>query len=186
MTATRKLIIVSGPSGCGKTSVVAELVTDPRFVRSVSATTRRPRGAERDGRDYHILDPDAFRRGIEEDRFLEWAEVYGCLYGTPREPIEGAIAAGLYPVLNIDTQGARTLRGKGVEGLYVFILPPSLTVLEDRLRRRGTDSEESIRRRLALAETEMAESGGYDVSVVNDDVGRAAGAVRRLALEGAM
>ena len=177
------VIVLSGPSGCGKTSVVAEILKDPRFERSISATTRPPRPGEVDGREYYFLDETEFRRRIAEHRFVEWAEVYGALYGTPREPLERALAAGKGFVLNIDPQGAAKLRAAGWKGLYVFLLPPSLEVLEARLRNRGTDDEAAISRRLARARAEMGEAPNYDVTVVNDDIERAADEIRRIAFE---
>lgn len=177
-----RVIVISGPSGCGKTSVVDELAKDPRFARSISATTRKPRGTERDGREYYFLDEAAFRAGIAKGEFIEWAEVYGRLYGTPREPLERALAAGKWVLLNIDPQGARQLQERGEPGLYIFLLPPSLEVLEARLRRRGTDDEAAIARRLAQARLEMAEAPRYDAVVVNEDLARAADEIRRIAL----
>lgn len=177
-----RVIVISGPSGCGKTSVVDELAKDARFVRSVSATTRTPRGTEREGREYHFVSDADFRAGIREGRFIEWAEVYGRLYGTPRAPLEAALAAGKWVLLNIDPQGARKLRERGEPGLYVFLLPPSLEVLETRLRSRGTDDEPTIRRRLAQAASEIEQAPLYDATVVNDELARAAAEVRRIAL----
>jgi guanylate kinase len=178
-----RVVVISGPSGCGKTSVVNELAKDPRFVRSISATTRPPRAGERDGREYHFTDEASFRSGIAAGRFIEWAEVYGRLYGTPREPLERALEEGKFVLLNIDVQGARQLRDRGEPGLYVFLAPPSLEVLEERLRRRGTDGEEAIARRLAAAKVEMAEAPRYDAVVLNDTLERAAAEIRKIVLE---
>jgi guanylate kinase len=178
-----QVVVISGPSGSGKTSVVAELAKDPRFFRSISATTRPPRPGERDGREYHFLSEDVFRSEIAAGRFVEWAEVYGALYGTPRGPLERALAEGRYVLLNIDTQGAKTLRERGEPGIYVFLMPPSIEALEARLRRRGTDGEEAIERRLAAARREMDEAGRYDLVVVNDSLARAANEIRRFVIE---
>jgi guanylate kinase len=180
-----RIVVVSGPSGCGKTSVCAELAKDPRFERSISATTRAPRAGERDGREYLFLTEAAFRQGIAEGRFLEWAEVYGRLYGTPRAPLEAAVREGRYALLNIDTQGARKLREQGVEGTFVFLVPPCPEALEARLRGRQTDDEATIRARLARAEREMAERVHYDLTVMNDDLARAAAEIRAF-VEGAV
>jgi len=180
--ARGRVVVVSGPSGSGKTSVVNELLKDARFVRSVSATTRAPRGAEQDGHDYWFISEADFRGGIAEGRFIEWAEVYGRLYGTPREPLERALSEGKSVVLNIDVQGAARLREQGVDGLYVFLKTPSFAELERRLRGRRTDDESTIARRLAIARTEIAEASKYDVEVVNDDLARAADEVRRAVL----
>ncbi len=181
MSKRGRVIVISGPSGCGKTSVVDELARDARFVRSVSATTRAPRGTEMSGREYHFLTEDEFRTGIATGRFIEWAEVYGRLYGTPREPLEAALAAGKWVLLNVDPQGARSLRERGEPGLYIFLLPPSLEVLEARLHRRGTDDEPTIRRRLAQAAREMAQAPLYDATVVNDELAHAVLQVKRIA-----
>ena len=176
------IVVVSGPSGSGKTSLVTELLRDARFTYSISATTRAPRGAEVHGRDYLFISEDEFRRGIEEGRFLEWAEVYGRLYGTPRAELEHLLDAGRHVVLNIDVQGAARLREQGVPATYVFLAPPSMDVLERRLRGRNTDDEATISRRLEVARLEMAEAPRYDLVVVNDDLGRAAAEVRAFAL----
>ncbi len=177
-----EVVVLSGPSGSGKTSVVEELCRDPRFVPSISATTRAPRGGEADGRDYHFLPEEEFRRRIRDGRFLEWAEVHGRLYGTPREGVERAVAEGKRVVLNIDVQGAARLREQGVAGTYIFLMPPSRQELERRLRARRTEADEAISRRLAIAEKEMAEAPRYDAVVVNDDLARAAAEVRRIVL----
>ncbi len=180
--ARGQVVVISGPSGCGKTSVVAELARDPRFVRSISATTRPPRPGERHGREYWFLDEAAFRENIAAGKFIEWAEVYGSLYGTPREPLERAIAEGKFVLLNIDVQGARQLRERGEPGFYVFLLPPSLEELERRLRGRGTDGDEAVRRRLEAARREMEEAPRYDAVVVNDSLERAAREIREIVL----
>jgi len=177
------VVVVSGPSGSGKTSVCEELAKDASVVRSVSVTTRAPRGGERDGREYVFVTEEEFRRGIAGGRFLEWAEVFGQLYGTPREPVDRALAEGKWIVLNIDTQGAQRLRDQGVAGVYVFLMPPSLEELERRLRGRNTESEDAIARRLARAAREMSEAPRYDVTVVNDRLERAVAEVRRVVRE---
>jgi guanylate kinase len=182
---TGRVIVISGPSGSGKTSVCQRLVADDRFRPSISATTRAPRRGEVEGQHYLFLAKDVFRRWIDEGRFYEWAEVYGNLYGTPREPVERIVSEGKYAVLNIDVQGAKRLREQKVDARYIFLTPPSPDVLERRLRARNTDSDEVIAKRLALAAFEMAEQGSYDHVVVNDDLDRATDEVRRLILEGA-
>jgi guanylate kinase len=177
------IVVVSGPSGSGKTSVVTELLRDPRFTYSISATTRAPRGAEVHGRDYLFISEPEFRRGIAEGRFLEWAEVYGRLYGTPREPLERLLADGRFVVLNIDVQGAARLREQGLCAAFVFLRPPTLEELERRLRGRRTDDESTIARRLARAKLEMDEAPKYDRIIVNDDRVRAATELRVFVLE---
>lgn len=177
------VVVISGPSGSGKTSICHRLLEDPRFVPSISATTRAPRGGEVEGVHYVFLGEPEFRRWIAEDRFLEWAEVYGRLYGTPREPVERLVADGKLVVLNIDVQGAARLRERGVDAIFVFLMPPSTAELERRLRGRGTDREDVIARRLAVAAAEMKEAPRYDAIVTNDDLERCAGEVRRVVLE---
>lgn len=180
--ARGRVVVISGPSGSGKTTICDQLVEDPRFVYSISATTRAPREGEVEGREYHYLSDEAFQRLVEAGGLLEWAEVYGERYGTLREQVERARAEGRHVVLNIDTQGARILRERGEDAFFVFLRPPSLEVLEQRLRRRGTDSEEVIARRLARAEAEMAEAPRYDAEVVNDELDRAVAEVRATVL----
>jgi guanylate kinase len=177
-SARGRLVVVSGPSGVGKTALIDRLLRDPRFARAITATTRPPRGAERDGVDYLFLAPEEFRRRLDAGWFLEHADVYGRLYGTPKESVDGICARGRHCLLNIDVQGAATLRGLGVEALFVFVAPPSLEELERRIRARGQDFPETQARRLAAAKGELARSGEFDLVLVNDDLEATA---RRLA-----
>jgi guanylate kinase len=174
------LVVLSGPSGVGKTSVAERLLVQPGFARAVTATTRSPRPGERDGVDYVFLDDASFRARVARGEFLEHAEVHGNLYGTPRESVDVVLARGLACLLVIDVQGAASLRGAGVEALYVFVAPPSDAELERRLRARGTDSEEAIARRLRTARAELARRGEYDTVVINGDLDRAVGEISRL------
>jgi guanylate kinase len=176
--ARGRLVVVSGPSGVGKTALIDRLLADARFARAITATTRAPRGAERDGVDYVFLEPGEFRRRVADGWFLEHAEVYGRSYGTPKESVEGVCLAGRHCLLNVDVQGAATLRRLGVDALYVFVTPPSLEELERRIRARGQDFPDTLARRLAAARGEMARSGEFDVVLVNDDLEETA---RRLA-----
>jgi guanylate kinase len=150
------------------------LLARDAFARVTTATTRRPRAGERDGIDYIFLDDDAFARWVEADRFLEWAEVHGRRYGSPREQAERILAGGRHALLNIDVQGAASIRAQGLPSLRVFLLPPSWEELERRLRGRATDSEEAIRGRLAVARAELARRDEFDLTVENDDAERAA------------
>ncbi|RMD80010.1 MAG: guanylate kinase [Gammaproteobacteria bacterium] len=184
------LYVVSAPSGAGKTSLVRALVERvPGLALSVSHTTRPPRPGERDGVHYHFVDPDTFRRMAEEGAFLEHAQVFGHCYGTSRAWVEGRLAEGVDVILEIDWQGARQVRAALPGTVGIFILPPSLKVLEQRLRTRGQDSEETIRRRLAEAVAEMRHYAEYDYVVVNEVFERALGDLeaivraRRLLLE---
>lgn len=176
-----RMLVVSGPSGSGKSTLVKRLLEDPRVVFSISCTTRPPRDGEVDGRDYHFLTRDEFRARVDRNAFLEWAEVYGNLYGTPREPIERALSAGNVYLLEIDVQGALKLKSLGVDATYIFISPPDLETLRARLVGRGTDRPEAVERRMSKARDEMNEATRYDHIVINRDLDRALEEVRRLA-----
>jgi guanylate kinase len=150
-----KLAVISGPSGAGKTSVCRALKLMPGVEFSVSATTRAPRPGEQDGVDYRFLSRAEFERRIEQGDFLEWAAYNGQLYGTPRWPMDQAIAAGRTFLLEIEVAGTRQLREKGVPGVYLFIAPPSIEELRLRLERRGANTQEDIESRVRIAREEM-------------------------------
>jgi guanylate kinase len=169
-SARGRLVVVSGPSGVGKTAVIERLLKHPAFARAITATTRAPRGGERDGVDYVFLAKEEFARRVEKGWFLEHAEVYGHRYGTPKEGPEAIAKAGRHCLLNIDVQGAATIKAAGVAALFVFIAPPSLTELERRLRDRAQDDPQTVARRLAVAESELARAQGFDLVLVNRDV----------------
>lgn len=175
-----RLVVISGPSGSGKTTVVRNLRTDHRVTFSVSATTRQQREGERDGVDYHFLSREAFESGMAKGEFLETAYYNGNLYGTLRAPMERALAAGRLFVLEIEVQGTRLLRDQGVQGLYVFLVPPSLEVLRERLVRRGQNSPQEIEARLAIAAEEMRARDLYDVVIVNEDIEKTIHQVRQV------
>ncbi|ROR01758.1 guanylate kinase [Desulfosoma caldarium] len=163
------VFILSAPSGVGKSTIVkAVLAQDRRLRFSVSCTTRPPRPGEIHGVDYDFLSHQAFEKGIEEGRFLEWAKVYGNYYGTDRHRVQAWLAQGLDVLLEIDVQGARKVRATVPESTTLFILPPSMDALAERLRRRATDAEEVIRRRLKAAQEEIREAPWYDYIIVND------------------
>ncbi len=166
------LVVLSGPSGAGKSSLIDGLIADRgEFVRSISATTRPPRGDERDGIDYHFLDEATFRRWIEEGRFLEYATVFGRHgYGTPRAFVEEQFAAERSVIMDIDVQGARQVRAAMPEAVTVLVAPPTRSELERRLRGRGTDDDDSVSRRLAKAEDEISCWREYDYVIINDDL----------------
>lgn len=168
-----RLVVISGPSGSGKSTLVQRLLARPdlRLTRSISATTRAPRAGEEQGRDYFFMTPEEFE-GIRGE-LLESAEVHGHHYGTPAGPVRRATEQGLCVALVIDVQGGFQVRRKVPDALLVFIQVPSLEVLEARLRDRGTDTEETIARRLATARRELERASQYDVQVVNDDLDRA-------------
>ena len=176
------ILILSGPSGSGKSSIYKLAIGDLGAIEfSVSCTTRAPRPGEVDGRDYHFISRAEFDRLVAEDAFAEHAEVHGNCYGTLKSELLGRVQRGIDVLLDIDVQGAAQLR-KLCESscefrracVFIFIMPPSYEELERRLRARGTETEESILRRLANAKGEMAHANEYDHIIVNDDLARAA------------
>lgn len=169
-----KLIIFSAPSGSGKSTIINKLMSEyglrGRF--SISATSRKPRGSEQDGVEYYFLTEEDFRRRISEGDFLEYEEVYpGCFYGTLRSEVDRTLARGENVILDIDVQGGLNVKKiYGDRALTLFIQPPSIERLRERLERRRTDAPEVIERRLAKAETELSFAHRYDAVVVNDDL----------------
>jgi guanylate kinase len=167
---TGLLFIVTAPSGAGKSSLVnAVLADDPALALSISYTTRAPRAGETNGREYHFVDRAAFQKMLDAGEFLESAEVHGNFYATSQKQITDSRAAGRDVVLEIDWQGAAQVRRLFPDAIGIFILPPSTAELERRLRARGKDSDEAIRRRLAAAETEMSHAGEFDYVIINND-----------------
>ena len=165
-----RVFVISGPSGGGKTTVVARLRRKmPRLVRSVSVTTRSPRPGEREGRDYQFVSVKAFRQMRRAGQLLEWAKVHDACYGTPKRPVLQALAQGRDVVLSIDVQGARQIRcALGSRAVLLFLLPPSMRQLRQRLMRRRTETPAVIRQRLAAAKRELACAARYDYAIVND------------------
>ena len=183
MSAHRLLVVVSAPSGAGKTSLCEWVVTAvPGVAHSVSFTTRPPRPDEQDGRDYHFVDEATFRAMAGRGEFAEWAVVHGHLYGTSQALLLRHFAAGLDVILDIDTQGADILRRKYADGIFVFVVPPSWAVLEERLRRRRSDPEADIQRRLQRAREEVKRYPDYQYVIINDDFARAAEALKAIIL----
>ena len=176
--------MISGPSGAGKGTVIA-LVRQQldHVVRSVSATTRAPRPGEEDGREYFFVERAAFERGVAAGEFLEWVEYSGNMYGTLRSDVQAKLAGGDDVILEIELIGARAVRKAMPAAVSVFIAPPSMSELSQRLRGRGTESDEAIARRLHIAETEVAAAGEFDHVVVNDDAERAAAEVAAIIAE---
>lgn len=175
------LIVVSGPSGAGKGTVVKEVLKRrPTVSLSVSATTRPARSGERNGRDYLFMPTAEFHALRDRGDFLEWAEVYGNLYGTPRGPIDRALDQGKTVLAELDIQGALAVKRAKPEAILVFIEPPSLEDLILRLRGRGTEDTESLSRRVRAAYEEVKAKGVYDYIVVNDTVERAADELVRI------
>ena len=171
------LVVVSGPSGAGKGTICQALLEKTPLAYSVSATTRKPRAGEVDGESYYFLSVEAFEEMIEKDELLEWAKVYDNYYGTPLKKVEEKLAAGEDILLEIDTQGAMKVREKFPEGVYIFILPPSLAELERRIRGRDTETEDVLQKRLAAAIDEIEAGKCYKYVVTNDEVDGAVDAV---------
>lgn len=175
------LLVVSAPSGAGKSTICRRLLQNASSVPSiergldfsVSTTTRDPRQNEVDGEDYHFVDRETFETMIDEDAFLEWAEVHGELYGTARESVREALDGGKDLLLEIDVQGGKQVMERCESAVLVFVAPPSLEELERRLRNRDTESEEEIQRRLEDAREELKAVEYYDYVVINDRINKA-------------
>lgn len=170
-----RLFVVSGPSGSGKSTLARRAVQRPetRAFLSISATTRPQRPGERDGVDYFFLTREQFEGDRDQNRFLEWAEVHGNLYGTPCQPVEKHLQRGENVLLEIDVQGAAQVRQRVPAAVLVFVNTPSMDVLEARLRGRGTEDEAAVQRRLANARLELEQLPLYSQTIINDDLDRA-------------
>lgn len=164
-------IVLSAPSGAGKTTI-ARMLLDRRsdVGYSVSCTTRAPRGAERDGVDYHFLSPAAFEAAVRRDEFAEWAEVHGKRYGTLKSEVQRVMDAGKHVMLDIDVQGARQVVQRFTDAVTIFVVPPTVEALVARLTGRKTESAEALALRLRNAQSELAEAEQYQHVVVNDDL----------------
>lgn len=174
MKASGQIFTFSAPSGAGKSTLIARLMKEVSGVTySVSHTSRRPRDTERNGVDYHFVDREVFERMIREGAFVEWAKVYEDYYGTAHTTLQTLLSAGMDVVLDLDPQGAKNLKARFPESVTLFVLPPSMEVLEERLRRRGTDSEEVILRRMEQAPDMIRCCPEYDYLIINDDLDRA-------------
>lgn len=166
-----RIIVVSAPSGAGKHTILKRtLAADPGLTYSISATTRKPRAGERDGREYYFLDRAEFERRVEAGEFAEWAEVHGNLYGTLRSELDRIVASGKDALLELDVQGMRNIKRMGIDAVTVFIMAPSFEELAQRLRARGTDSDEVIAVRLKNAREEVAAKDEFDRVIVNVDI----------------
>ena len=175
------LFVMSAPSGAGKTSISRELLVHrPDLRQSVSYTTRSMRPGERDGVDYFFVSPEHFRQMVASGDFAEWAEVHGNCYGTARATLRQASDAGHDILLDIDVQGAEQLRAGGVDGVFIFILPPDMAALRQRLAARNTDSAEVIERRMHNAVGEIRAATKFDYLVVNDELPRAVATVQAI------
>lgn len=172
------IFVISAPSGAGKTTLCKKIIRrDPNIRQSVSFTTRGPRKGETDGIDYTFIGKKAFQRMIERNEFIEWAEVHGNFYGTSRKRLEGLLRSGFDVLLDIDTQGARQIRNALDGGVFIFILPPSIKVLRERLQNRKSNTREDMERRLRRAAVEIKDYIMYDYVIVNGLLGDA---LRRL------
>ena len=175
--------IISAPSGAGKTSLCEEAtILFPDLYYSVSYTTRPPRPSEKDGKDYHFVTEDKFQEMIDERKFVEWAEVHGSRYGTAYDPIKECQQRGIDVILDIDAQGAKQITNGFPNGVSIFVLPPSWQELENRLRLRGSDSNEDIERRLQNAKGELREIERYHYLVVNDDFKEAVSTLKSIVI----
>jgi guanylate kinase len=170
------LLILSAPSGAGKSTICRRLLNQNKdLVFSVSTTTRSPRVDEVDGQDYHFVEEDVFKKMIQENAFLEWANVHGEYYGTSRQAVIDELKRGKDVMLDIDVQGGKQIKKLYPEAVMVFIAPPSMEELESRLRNRNTETEEEIKKRLENSRDELMELGNYDYLVVNESVEKAVG-----------
>lgn len=165
-----KLFIISGPSGAGKGTICKRLIEETKVEISVSMTTRKPRPGEVDGLSYYFTDKDDFQDAISKGGFLEYAEVYGNYYGTPKERVVEKLSRGIDVVLEIDIQGALKVKEAYPEGIFIFILPPSMTELRKRITGRGSETEEAINLRLSQTLKEISYIDKYDYCVVNGDL----------------
>ena len=175
MKNPNKLIILTGPSGVGKGTVVKEILGKEKNIwLSISATTRGPREGEKDGENYYFMDKKKFKEMIEQDLFLEWAQFAGNYYGTPLSSVNEKIKKGFTVLLEIEVEGAKQIKEKFPNSLSIFLLPPDKAELERRIRNRGTENEESIKKRLSRANYEISASNDFDFSLTNQNVNETA------------
>lgn len=170
-------VVVSGPSGTGKSTLLKKLFAEfpDRFGFSISNTTRKPRAGEVDGEHYHFVEVDQFKKLIEEEKFIEWAQFSGNYYGTTIKAVKDVSDKGKQCILDIDMQGVKSVKGTDLNARFVFIAPPSIEELRSRLTGRGTETEDSLNKRIdaASAELEYAKTGAHDLIIVNDDLEKA-------------
>ena len=177
------LFVVSAPSGAGKTSLCRAITGSLEdLTHSISYATRKPRPGEIDGRDYYFVSQERFRDVIQAGDFAEWAEVHSNLYGTSRRVLDDLISKGLDVILDIDTQGAKQIKAKYDTAVFIFIMPPSLDILEERLRNRKSDHEDEIRKRMQRSREEIRDYAMYDYIIVNRDFDRALTELRSIVI----
>ena len=181
MKNQKNLIILTGPSGVGKGTVVKEILGKDRNIwLSISATTREPREGEIEGENYYFLNQEKFKEMIEQNLFLEWAQFAGNYYGTPLSSINEKIKKGFTVMLEIEVEGAKQIKEKFPNSLSIFLLPPNIAELERRIRNRGTEKEEAIKRRLSRANYEISESNQFDFTLTNSNVNETAKRIIKL------
>ncbi len=179
--ARGKLIVISAPSGAGKTAIAWQIMKrNPSLVFSVSATTRAKRAGEVDGRDYYFLTREEFERRVRAGEFVEWEEVFGNCYGTLKADVEKSLQAGHHVVFDIDVNGGLSIKRQYPDALLIFIQPPSIGVLRERLVKRGSENDATLQRRLDRVPMEMEKGKAFDYQVVNDDLQRAVDEVQKI------
>ncbi len=181
MKNQKKLIILTGPSGVGKGTVVREILgKDKNIWLSISATTRDPREGEREGENYYFLNQEKFKEMIDQNLFLEWAQFAGNFYGTPLSSVNEKIKKGFTVLLEIEVEGAKQIKEKFPNSLSIFLLPPNKEELERRIRKRGTEKEEAIQKRLSRANYEISASNQFDFALTNNNVDETAERIIKL------
>lgn len=176
-----KLIVICAPSGSGKTTIAREIMKlNPSLVFSVSATTRPKRPGEMDGRDYFFLAKEEFKRRVDAGEFVEWEEVYGEYYGTLKSEVEHALRRGHHAVFDVDVNGGLAIKRYSPSALLIFVRPPSVEVLRQRLEQRKTETEETLKKRLERVPMELEKGNQFDHQVVNDVLGTAVAEVQRI------
>lgn len=175
-----KLFVISGPSGVGKGTIVNRILAETDIQFSVSMTTRAPREGEVDGKSYFFVTQEEFANVIDNDGFLEHAEVYGNRYGTPKKQTEERLSAGIDVLLDIDIQGALNVKRLSPDAVFIFILPPSLDELRSRIMNRGTETEESLKIRIGSVMSELKHVRDYDYCIINDDLEKAVSTIKAI------